>query len=358
MNQFGGIKPSRGKVIACSVLALILGLLQPIALMFQVMMPMPGICVAMVAAAAMYAGAGLLPVVVYAMVAGASSVLFFGYLPALVVTLLWLVPAIVMIHGMRRKQPFFRQLLQGIVTAVVVTALSVAGLALIFGQDMIGKAVDQLRNTFAGQQDLFWEALSPMLRSAQGALNKEEFIKAYYEMFNMLQMYYEYYLLANLLGGAVISAMLGVLWGNWLLARRGEATTESFRGLSEWFLSSNATSGILLTIAASRLLVMTPLAGAETAWIVVSSLGALAFAVQCLAAMDRRMKGNGSSIGRRITLLVLLVVFGSMMGPVFFGLEMMDLLAVFGCASALFGRKGAAKPLIQKIKNNMDGEDR
>lgn len=356
MNQFSGIRPSRAKVAACSVLALILGLFQPLALIFQAMMPMPGVCIAMVAGAVMYAAGGLVPVIVYGVAAAASSLLFSPLMLAL--TLLCLASAAVMILGMRRKQPFFRQLMRGIASAVVVTALAVAVMALIYGRDMIALAIDQLRNYFTGQQDLFWEALSPMFQTADGALSRDEFVQMYYEMFNVLQLYYEYYLLANLLGGAVISAMLGVLWGNWLLARRGEATAESFRGLSEWYLSSNTTFGILLTLAASRLLMMTPMAGAETAWIVVSTLGALAFAVQCLAAMDRRMKGNGSSAGRRTVLLVLLVAFGSTAGPMFFGMEIMDLLAIAGCASALFGRRGAAKPFIKKIKDNMDGEDR
>lgn len=358
MNQFGEIRPSWGKVTACSVLALIMGLLQPLALMFQVMLPMPGICVAMVASVVLYAGAGVVPVVVYAMASAVSSLVMFGGLPATVSLLLWLVPVCVMISGMRKKQPFFLQLRNGIVSSVAITALAVAAMALIFGQNMIGSAIDQLRYYFEEQKELFWEMLSPMFRTAEGAISKEQFVETYYQMFNMLQMYYEYYLLANLLGGAAISAMLGVLWGNWQQAKRGVATSESFRGLSDWFLSSNTTFGILLMLLASRLLALTSMAGAETAWIVVSSLGSLAFAVQCMAAMDRRMKSTGKSVGRRITLLVLLTVFGSSAGAMFFGMELMDLLAVAGCASALFGCRGAAKPMIQKIKNNLDGEDR
>lgn len=358
LNQFGRIKPSWGKVAACTVLALFLGLFQPLALMFQVMMPMPGICVATVASVVMYAGAGAVPVVVFATVAAVSSLLLFGLLPGAASLLLWLFPAVVMISGMHKKRPFFSQLRNSIIVSVAITALAVAVMALIFGQNMIGAAIDQLRYYFEGQKELFWEVLSPMFRSAEGSLSMEEFVETYYQMFNILQLYYEYYLLANLLGGAAISAMVGVLWGNWQLARRGEVTTESFRGLSEWYLSSNTTYGILLTLIASKLLSLTSMAGAETAWMVVSTLGSIAFAVQCMAAMDRRMKRNGSSVGRRIFLLVLLAVFGSSAGAMLFGMELMDLLAIAGCASALFGSRGAAKPMIQKIKNNMDGEDR
>lgn len=344
--------------MACSVLALVLGSLQPLALIFQVVMPMPGICIAMVVATVLYAWAGVVPTAIFGVCALVSVLLVFDGLPALLFALLWVPPTLVLIHGMRKKQPFFGQLFRGIVVAVSTVALAVAGLALFYGQDVIAKAVDQLRGTFSSQEDLFWEMLQPMFQTSDATLSRDAFVEAYYEMFNMLQAYYEYYLLANLLSGAAISSMLSALWGNWMMARRGEATTESFRGLGEWFLPHNATIGILLTLVVSRLLAMTSLASAETAWIVVSSLAALAFAVQCLAALDRRMKANGDRTGRRIAMLTLLVVCGSMLGSALFGIELMNVLAIAGCASALFGRRGAAKPLIQKIKDNMDGEGR
>lgn len=358
MNQFGGIKLSRGKVAACSVIALVLGLLQPLALILQVMMPIPGICIAMVAATVMYAGAGVVPTAIMGVCALASVLLVFDWLPMLLFVLIWVLPAFVLIHGMRKKHPFFVQLLRGIAVAMSAVALAVAGLALFYGQDVIAQAVDQLRSTFSSQEELFWEMFQPMLQNSDSVLSRDAFVEAYYEMFNMLQAYYEYYLLANLLSGAAISAMLSALWGNWMMARRGEATTESFRGLGEWFLPHNATVGILLTLVVSRLLTMTSLAGAETAWIVVRSLGALAFAVQCLAALDRRMKANGERASRRIAMLTLLVVCGSIMGSALFGIDLMNVLAIAGCASALFGRRGAAKPLIQRIKDNMDGKGR
>lgn len=358
MNQFSEIKLSRGKVAACSVLALVLGLLQPLALILQVMMPMPGVCIAMVAATVLYAGAGVIPATVFGLCAMLSVLLVFGWQPTLLFALLWVAPTHILIHGMHKKQPFFGQLLRGIVVAVSAAALAVIGLVLFYGQDVIARAIDQLRGTFSSQEDLFWELLQPMLQTSIDALSKDAFVEAYYEMFNMLQAYYEYYLLANLLSGTAISAMLSALWGNWMMARRGEATRESLRGLGEWFLPHNATIGILLTVIVSRLLTMTSLAGAETAWIVVSSLAALAFAVQCLAALDRRMKANGDRTGHRIAMLTLLVVCGSMMGSALLGMDLLNVLAIAGCASALFGRRGAAKPLIQKIKDNMNGEGR
>lgn len=349
MNQFMEIRPSGGKVVLCSLFAAVLGLLQPFAVMFQLVLPMPGISLAMIAAAVMYGSAGMVPAAVLGILSAASLLFVFGAKLGVMAVLLWMIPAATIVIGIRRKEAFFRQLTKGIAAAVAAVVLAVAAAAGAYGSDAISLAVNQLRDTFTGQQELFWQMLSGS-PAFQGA-TFEEFVEMYYVMFNTLELYYDYYLMSNLLTGAVASAAIGVLWGNWKVARRGGATPESYRGLNQWYLPGNTTWGLLMMLAAGFVLAKTSLPGAESAWIVVSSLCQLAFVIQCAAAMDRRMRRSGSGSGARKAMILFLIGLSYIGGSV-------TILAITGAASALFGSKGAAKPLINKFKDNTDGKDR
>lgn len=358
MNQFKGVKPSAGRIVLCSILAGIVGLIQPFAVMLQLMLPMPAVSIAMMLCVALYAYAGWIPAGILMGLGAVCSLFSFGFAPGLIVLLMWVLPAVLMILGIRSKRPFFEQMRRGIGVCLAATALAIALTALMVGGDMIAAAMEQVRAAFEAQKDSIWTAVQAALEGMPMRLGKEEFLEAYYAVFDMLQSYYEYYLLSNLLTGAVISAMVSVLWGNWLSARRGEATKDSFQGLSEWFLPANMTFGILLVLAASLILARAGIAGGQTAWVVVCSLAQLAFMVQAFAALDRRMRASGSGRGKRTALILLLIIGGAMLGRIFGILSLYDVLAFAGCASTLFGSKGAAKPWIQKIKDKMDGEDR
>lgn len=347
MNRFEGIRPSAGRTVLWSILALVLGILQPLAIIFQLMLPAPAISLAMILSVAMYGSCGIIPVAVYGVTATLSCVLLYGLSAGMISMLLWIVPAIVIMRGIRRRDAFFGQLTKGIAVAVVTAVLAIVCMAAIFGSGLIADFIDHARQNFADQQELMWQVLSPMF-SAQ--LSMDQFVEMYYTAFNTLQLYYEYYLTANLVCGAIASACIAVLWGNWKVAKRGLATPESYRGLSLWHLPANTTWGLLMMLAAGFVLSRFDFGAAKTAWIMVQSICQLAFVIQFLSALDRRMK-RGSGYAARTVMMALLMIMGYSSG-------MVRSMAILGGVSALFGSKGAAKPVIEKFKDNTDGEDR
>lgn len=347
MNRFDGVRPSVGKVVASCILAMILGAVQPLAVIFQMILPAPGISLAMIASAAFYGSAGVVPVIVLGVTSMLSCLLMFGLPTGIVSMLLWLIPAIVIILGMRKGGVFFKQLTKGIAAAVAATVLAAVCMVALNGPDVIEMFVDQMRRNFTSQQELFYQTLSAMF-SAEMTL--EQFAEMYYTSFNTLQVYYQYYLIANLLCGAIASACIAVLWGNWKIAKRGMATAESYRGLSQWYLPANTTWGLLLMLAAGFITSKIGADALQTVWIVVESLCQLAFVIQFLGALNRRMQ-NGSSYAARTIMIALLLMMGYSTG-------LIEIMAILGGVSALFGSKGAAKALIDKFKNNTDGENR
>ena len=347
MNQFEGIRPSAGKIVLWSILALVLGILQPLAIIFQLMLPAPSISLAMILSAVMYGSCGAVPVAVYSVTAALSCSLLYGLPVGMVSLLLWLAPAIVIMQGIRRRGPFFAQMTKGIAAAVAVAVLAIVCMAAIFGSDLIAVFIDNARQNFASQQEMMWQLLSPVFSVE---LTLEQFVEMYYTAFNTLQLYYEYYLVANLVCGAIASACLAVLWGNWKVAKRGMATAESYRGLNQWYLPANTTWGLLMMLAAGYILARFEFGAAQNAWIMVQSLCQLAFVIQFLSALERRMR-RGSGYSARVMMMVLLMIMGYSSG-------MIRTMAILGGVSALFGSKGAAKPVIEKIKNKTDGENR
>ena len=358
MRQSYGYRPSTGKIIGCTILAVVLGILAPFALMFQVMMPMPALNIVVLLAAALSVGGGLIPAVVLGVAALVGTLVGLGPGITVLEVLMCVPSAVVMIRGVRRKEPFFRQMFHGVAVcmACVIAAVLLAGV--FFGGDMIEKAVDFVRSMFEQQQDVLWASVQEMLGGSGSGVTQTDFAGVYYDALNLMEAYYEYNLLANLLTGAAMTGVVGVLWGNWLAARRGEVTPDSFRGLGEWYLPSNLTLGLLMMLLFSAVLKGTSFAGGTTVWVIVSGLARLAFVIQALAAVDRRLKAQGSARGRRTAMVVLVIVAGTLSGDWFLGLDLFGIVAIAGCASALFGRRGAARPIVDKIKKDMDGDSR
>lgn len=355
MSQRFGYRPSTGKIVLWTIIAVVLGLLLPYALLFQLMLPMPAIGLAAMLSVVVFVCGGIIPAVVMGVLGLASAVVGLGPVETLIALPASVIPAVIIMRGIRAKKPFFQQLTMALAACLLGAAATMVLLGVYFGGNMIARVIDFIRQIFDANRDIYWEIMKDMVPGAGEQLTVEDFAATYYDTLKLMQTYYEYNLLSNLLGGAAITGVVATLWGNWLAARRGEATNESFKGLSEWFLPSNLTWGLLMTLVLGVVLKMIGMRGGESAWLVVSGLTEIAFIVQAFAALDRKMRRQGSSRGRRAGLMVLMLVAGAVSGPILFGLDAFGVIALFGAASALFGQKGALRPLIDRAKDNSDG---
>lgn len=343
-------KPSVPKVLLFSLLALVIGALHPLLLSYQTLLViwlLP--CIGVIAAVVLYAAAGMAPAICLGVSAIVSSYLrATGLGPELATATLPLtvLPAVVAILGLRARKPFFVQLrnaslaqLGGALAAIVICAM-------FFGRDMISQCMDLIR-AFADQQlPAIYEIYRPVW-TAQGVnVTYEEFLGLFSDVLFQIQTYYELYLASSVLANAALTGIISVLWGNWVLARHGEATVESFRGLADWHMPSNMTFGLLISLIACLILRSTGIGSAEVAWTTASALVSLAFCAQLAAANDRRLKAAGATHGKRTALGILLCVLISL-------IPMARTIASFGgAASALFGRQGAITQLMNKNASN------
>ena len=351
MTQIYKPRASFLKVLLCSFAALLIGMVHPFTLPFQVMSVMP--LIVSLAAVPLYVAGGIIPLMILMFSAVGMSFLGLGTKLALVSLPAYAAPVVVMLSVIRRKQPFFRQMTAALVAGLTSAGVSVVLASAVFGSDMIAQAVEAMRPTIDLVFPMLWASYEPMFASAGVTMNYGEFVALYNEAVALMQSACELSLVGNVLTGSAITAIAGILWGNWMLAKRGEATSENFVGLADWNLPHNMTIGLLLTLVVGLLLKDSEIHGALIAWNAVVSLAQLAFIVQALAAMDRRLKGGGASKGRRGFMVALPIVCGVMGGTGIF-----SFLAILGAVSALMGRKGVVTQWMNKNHENMDGEDR
>lgn len=343
-----------GKVALGVVLAIVIGALTPVLTVLEMSVLMPVVLLSGVFMAFLYFYAGPVPAWLFTGVQLASTAF------ALDTTFMWMLlvggtlPAAVVIRGIARKQPFFEQLRRGIAAyaAGVIGAILIAYMR--YGGNMIGKLVDALQGQFDLMPDEmfapFVDALNAAL-TASGLPGMRQVTVSDYRaqltgILSLLGDTYGQTLPGTLLSGAALSGVLSVLWGNWIQARRGLATNDSYVGLNAWFLPRQVTFGLALIWVVSYILSETGYAGGSAAYTTVYQLVSMAFYVQALAAIDRFFYRRGASSRRRTRLVVLAMVFGLLFR--LFGAMMF----ILGAASALFGSHGAIRRASDRSNDN------
>ena len=371
LNSDQAARVSGSRVVLGIVLAIVFGLALPFVLVLQMtMLPLlmiPVLLLGGILMAWLHGWCGWVPAAAF-MTASVISLLMVHP------TLMWMcvagmiLPGIAVIGGMTRKRPFFEQLRLALIVwmAGLVGAIFIAYRA--FGADMIARLMATVQAQYDALPDA---ALMPLVdyfnqAAAMGGLGQlgggagasltsgmtvSDLRALMTAAITYMRQMYSENAPGTLLSGAVWSAVLSVLWGNWRMARRGVATRESFVGMSAWYLPAHVTAGALALIVVSYIMTGTGGGSGLTMWNACSMLSGAAFTIQALSSLDRRMVQRGTRTGSR-EIRVGLILALSWLIPL---LRMVTQL--YGAASALFGSRGALTKLVNRIKENSDKDD-
>ena len=345
-----------GKLALGLVLALVLGALTPVVTLLEMSMLMPVVLLSGVFTVFLYCYAGQLPAWLYTIVQLASTYALLDERFSLMLLLSGTLPALACIRLIALKRPFFEQLrldlaahLLGMLAAVTVAYLS-------FGGNMIDRMADALKRQFDLMPDSFFTPFVDMVNSALStggfpdvsAMTVESYRAQIGGFLSLMSEVYQQSLPGALLSGAALTGVLSALWGNWLRARRGLATSESYIGPAQWFLPRNVTLGLTLMWLAAYILSETRYAQGETVYYTVFSLASLAFFIQALAAIDRFLFRRGAQDARRRRLVTLALALGILFRFV------NTILFAIGAGSALFGSHGAIRRPPQRDNDDDD----
>ena len=347
-----------GKTVLAVVLALITGFLLPLATMLQIMLLLPVMMFGGILCVYFFCYAGPVPAGVFTICGLASTYWLMSPRMMWMLAVAAFVPALVMLRGALLKQPFFDQLRNGIIVSVLgmLTAIFIAYSG--YGGDMIARFMDLIRTEISRMPDAMFQPFIDAINSSlvlSGVSGARMTVQTYRgQMMGVLDLMQEAYvesLPGTLLSGALLTGVLGTLWGNWTLARRGMATDQSFVGMSQWFLPTQITVGALVIWIVGYFATNGSYGAGRTRYVTVYQLASCAFVIQALSAIDRRLLRAGSSTrGRKVAIFLL------GMGSLILRILGMALFTV-GAISALFGSHGAVKLWLDKRRNDDHSDD-
>ena len=317
------------------VLGALLALAAPLAVLSELMWLLPVLLVPSVGIALLYRWFGrgpalctaILQVMMYAVMLGAM-----GMWIAISATML---PLIALMLASRR--PFFEQLRISIASFFLGVVLAVGLLYLSFGGDAIARMLDILPQSLrALPTEWLDQLIASLSEQIASGMTAESFIGFFDEAVAQLTPVYQSNLPGLIFGGALVSALI---CAPAMAVARG-ADCVPFR---EWALPASTTSGLLLILLVSFVLGEAGMQGANVALQAVLDIAVIAFCVQALSSFARRLHQAGKSVGMQRGMIAVLAVLA------WFGASLY--LAIYGCASALFGSRGALK---QYSKKNQD----
>ena len=325
-------KKGRGWTALGYLLAALLAIAAPLAVLSELMWLLPVLLVPSVGIALLYRWFGrgpalcaaLLQIMVYATMLGAM-----GMWIAISATILPLVALM-----LASRQSFFDQLRISIASFILGVVLAVGLMYLSFGGDAIARVLDLLPQSLRTLPTEFLDQLIASLpEQIASGMTAESFIGFFDEAVAQLKPVYQSNLPGLLFGGALVSALICA--PAMAVARGADCAP-----IRDWALPASTTGGLLLILLVSFVLSEAGMQGADVALQAVLDIVVIAFCVQALSSFARRLHLSGKSIGMQSGVLAVLAVLA------WFGASLY--LALYGCASALFGSRGALKQLSQK----------
>ena len=337
-NRLMRVPPGR---LACGiVLAMVVGGLLPLIITLEAMLLFPVFMVGGILLVYLYCYAGPVPAGLYIL----SQLVSCAYLGGATITLAAVVtnilPGMVTIRGIQLKQPFFAQLKRSIAMYVGGLLLAIVYAYAVYGGGMITRFMNLLRAQYDHMPDDYFAPFIDMYNNAMAGVSTmtiEVFRGQLNGMLDLMQQAYAASLAGMLMAGAMLSGVLSTLWGNWKMASRGFATSQSFVGMSYWFLPSRVTSACLFMLAAGWLISRGSYASGHTVYSTIGIIVGAVFAVQAAAAIDRRlMRGTMRTSARRsvITVVMALALFLP---------TLQTAVIMIGALSALFGSHGSIR---------------
>lgn len=353
--------PPVKRVILVSLLALLLGVLQPLTVALSL-----ALCVAPILIALMFAWAGWIPAAVMAAATVASigftAPLSYGVngaaagLAAFVVLALPAGAGIWMLH---KRLPFSKRMA---IQIAVQTAALLAFMMVIylgFRVDLVDMITSWIMGTVKYMPA---ELLTAMIQNfAMSGMLTQESIEAvtsgivtwadiqevFTQALDAMNYQMKMTMPALLLTSGLLTGIFTTLIPSYVCSRRGDEPQVDHRPVRTWHLPAQVVSGVLVCSVTGIVLQLMEVSGSQGVTIVFTSLGSTLFMIQGVAALNRRFRENNLRPGPRKALIVAIVLFAS------------NLLSMIGAASAIFGRKGLVTGWMRKkMEERKEDEDK
>ena len=362
------------------VLALILATIMPLAMSIAPIFMMPPVAIVLLyfyfgaIPAGLFSGLCLISVALYSALTLALSGAFSAVWPVIAqgslallqsfdwmmaVLLMFVAPGIFMIALAKRKLPFAKGLTIAIGAQLIGIAATMAMLHLRVGGDLIAAGLNWLRDALAELpgavvgQSLIMMGRYGLFGADTGIDFQRIFLTATEQkqlldlLFSLLDQSFRLELVSMLLCSGVATGLIGYSIGARRIYNRRDLrpylsdmqAAASYLRLSAWRLRPDMIIGLPAIAIICRIAYSMGMAGMDAAFRAMLNLTYLAFAVQGLSAIARRMRFSPYGKRRRYALFIFLILLAR------------TLLTVIGIYSALFGSEGLISKRIEQEQN-------
>lgn len=343
-------KNSWATVLSASIIALLTGAAQ----MFYVGF-FPVCVVGTVLTPLLFVWGGYVPAALYLAASLGSVGWLYGPWAAGVLALVVGVPSAVVTVLFARRATFARRMKGAIGVQLGAMLALIVVLYMALQRDLISVLMDAAHTWVAGIPALLQQALVQQFAltgmvtgetaemALAGTLSAAQALDVLDEIFETLGNALRLQLPGLLLSSGVLTGVLAVGLSDVVCAHRGDDI--GYIAFSDWHMPSQATAGALICLAASAVLVLFQVDGAESVYNALVIAGGTACAIIGAAALDRRLRANGRGRVFRIVLIGMGLLFAQ------------GLLMLMGIYSALLGRQGLISGFIRRKAEEHDREE-
>lgn len=343
--QFAENKPTRRQKIIGVLLALLTGVIGPFT-------PVGPVAMTFLFA---YAGmpAFIMSIAVQALVSNFTG----GMMLTLVCLLCNVLPATLVVRGVRWRKPFHAQMKRSIIYQFIGVLISVLVLYTYMGGNIIGKFVDSYGMTLRlaeMKSEQVRSMVDSMLVRAYGAetmkpvledaMERTKYLKSFLNDFKELMTLS---LPGMLITNGLISGILMVMLPNWYWRHRGLATEESYVTLEKWRLPGQIVLGLLALYATGLVIYFTDMNNGGAVFVALESMVNVCFSVQAASAIARQLTLFGIVEKKRNIFISVMVAALWIAGAT-------PVLVWIGCASALFGSQGVITLALRRHREKND----
>lgn len=332
------MKNSIGKILGGSVIGAIAGFFAPMMLMGA--NPVVG-----VAAAWLYAWAGIVPAGVFAVTSMAAAHILGGEMMLAGYALAVLVPVAVALIAVRKHLDYKKCMRISVFVQVgaVVAALGIAWAML--QTDLVDLLLSNMEKSFSMLPNELLCAIFGVEPASLGLFARKELMGMLDSFLADIAVVFKVGLAGMLLSNSILAGVLNVAVPVWIWARRGDEKGIRRVPVSEWRVPESAAIGMPLCLLIGYILNRTGYPGGDAAYFAVQMVFQLLLQLHCMGVFSRYAKKSGASMFMRALLVIGALTFAS------------TIAVYIGAFSLYFGSKGLISTYLRNKKKNNHKED-
>jgi len=330
---------SAGRLILACLLGMLLAMAAPLAMLAEILTLSTVLLLPSIALIWLYRWGGKGPAMLSAVLQMAFTAMMMGT-PFMWMAFFTTIFPVFMLASLDKK-PFFEQLKISLGAFGAGIVISVVILYFSFGGNMIERFFLRLPEVMRAMP---LEMISGPMQNFSEMLGRELTPESFFQVFEEaivgLIPSYQLSLPGQIFSGGLLSTVICVWISNYMLNRCGASAEGCYRPLKDWALPASTTGGLLLITVVSYIIYAAGMKNGKALYFTVYNISITAFCIQTVGSIARKVSQPQLAARSRTGIVAGTILLCLLGGTLY--------IAIYGCASAVFGTYGALNPKNKK----------